>query len=295
MTLQQILYFQRVARSGSFTKAARACFVSQTAISRQISALEEDLHVTLLERDTAHVQLTQAGEYFFEHISSLTQQIEQVVQETQAIEHRQAAHLTLGWSTIMEQHIATPLLRRYHELYPEVQISVVSASRQALVSQLVDRKIDLMVALDFDLPSLEGLDTQVLQSDCAAWLLPKSHPLAGQKAIAPQQLQNETLVLTQEDSQGGAEMLLRQYYGQLGLKSNPTLHTRNLEELFLLVSTGIGIGLLPSGSTVWLNPDLCCVPVDGPQWDFNFLLISRKERSRSSVRAMFELAAKERF
>ena len=56
MTLQQILYFQRVARSGSFTKAARACFVSQTAISRQISALEEELHVTLLERDTAHVK-----------------------------------------------------------------------------------------------------------------------------------------------------------------------------------------------------------------------------------------------
>ena len=47
MTLQQIMYFQRVARSGSFTKAARACFVSQTAISRQICALEEELHVTL--------------------------------------------------------------------------------------------------------------------------------------------------------------------------------------------------------------------------------------------------------
>lgn len=61
MTLQQIMYFQRVARSGSFTKAARACFVSQTAISRQISALEEELHVTLLERDTAHVKLTLPG------------------------------------------------------------------------------------------------------------------------------------------------------------------------------------------------------------------------------------------
>ena len=61
MTLQQIMYFQRVARSGSFTKAARACFVSQTAISRQICALEEELHVTLLERDTAHVKLTLAG------------------------------------------------------------------------------------------------------------------------------------------------------------------------------------------------------------------------------------------
>ena len=48
MTLQQIMYFQQVARSGSFTKAARACFVSQTAISRQICALEEELPHQLL-------------------------------------------------------------------------------------------------------------------------------------------------------------------------------------------------------------------------------------------------------
>ena len=77
MTLQQIMYFQRVARSGSFTKAARACFVSQTAISRQISALEEELHVTLLERDTAHVKLTLAGEYFFQQVNELKARLEQ--------------------------------------------------------------------------------------------------------------------------------------------------------------------------------------------------------------------------
>lgn len=64
MTLQQLSYFQHVARSGSFTRAARACFVSQTAISRQISALEEELHLTLIERDTTHVALTPAGEFF---------------------------------------------------------------------------------------------------------------------------------------------------------------------------------------------------------------------------------------
>lgn len=89
MTLQQILYFQRVARSGSFTKAARACFVSQTAISRQISALEEELHVTLLERDTAHVKLTLAGEYFFQQINELTARLEEVVTRTQTIAQEQ--------------------------------------------------------------------------------------------------------------------------------------------------------------------------------------------------------------
>lgn len=154
MTLQQILYFQRVARSGSFTKAARACFVSQTAISRQISALEEELHVTLLERDTAHVKLTLAGEYFFQQVNELTARLEEVVTRTQTIAQEQQTRLTLGIPTILEQHAISQLLRQYHSL----------------------------------------------------------------------------------------------------------------------------------------RPDLCSVPIDGPQWNFSFLLISRQERSRASVRAMFELA-----
>lgn len=229
MTLQQIMYFQRVARSGSFTKAARACFVSQTAISRQISALEEELHVTLLERDTAHVKLTLAGEYFFQQVNELTARLEEVVTRTQTIAQEQQTHLTLGIPTILEQVHAT-------------------------------------------------------------WLLPTGHPLAGAEKIAPQQLQGETLILTQEDPQGNTEELLRQYYNQLGLKGNPVLHTRTLEELFLLASAGVGIGLLPSSVPGYLRPDLCSVPIDGPQWSFSFLLISRRERSRASVRAMFELA-----
>lgn len=267
MTLQQIMYFQRVARSGSFTKAARACFVSQTAISRQISALEEELHVTLLERDTAHVKLTLAGEYFFQQVNELTARLEEVVTRTQTIAQEQQTHLTLGIPTILEQHAISQLLRQYHSLHPEVQLSTVADSRQQLVSQLVDRKIDLLVAMDFDLPDLEGLDSIILQ-----------------------QLQGETLILTQEDPRGNTEELLRQYYNQLGLKGNPVLHTRTLEELFLLASAGVGIGLLPSSVPKYLRPDLCSVPIDGPQWNFSFLLISRRERSRASVRAMFELA-----
>ena len=225
MTLQQILYFQRVARSGSFTKAARACFVSQTAISRQICALEEELHVTLLERDTAHVKLTLAGEYFFQQVNELTARLEEVVTRTQTIAQEQQTHLTLGIPTILEQHAISQLLRQYHSLHPEVQLSTVAGSRQQLVSQLVDRKIDLQVAMDFDLPDLEGLDSIILQQVHATWLLPTGHPLAGAEKIAPQQLQGETLILTQEDPRGNTEELLRQYYNQLGLKGNPVLHT----------------------------------------------------------------------
>lgn len=245
MTLQQIMYFQRVARSGSFTKAARACFVSQTAISRQICALEEELHVTLLERDTAHVKLTLAGEYFFQQVNELTARLEEVVTRTQTIAQEQQTHLTLGIPTILEQHAISQLLRQYHSLHPEVQLSTVAGSRQQLVSQLVDRKIDLLVAMDFDLPDLEGLDSIILQQVHATWLLPTGHPLAGAEKIAPQQLQGETLILTQEDPRGNTEELLRQYYNQLGLKGNPVLHTRRWRSCSCWPAPGWASGCCP--------------------------------------------------
>lgn len=289
MTLQQLSYFQHVARSGSFTRAARSCFVSQTAISRQISALEEELRLTLIERDTTHVALTPAGEVFYKEVCAILLHLEQAVAQAQSIAQAQDAHLTLGIPTILEQHAIGPILRRYHALHPQVKLTTASGTRQQLVRQLVDREIDLMVALDFDLPSLEGLDAQVLQRTQAAWLLPLSHPLAEQPSIAPTELQDETLILTQEDPDCSTEELLHQYYSQLGMKGNPTLQTRTVEELFLLTSCGMGIGLLPVVSANWLQPDLRVVPIDGPAWDLQFLLISRREHSRRSVQAMFEL------
>lgn len=292
MTMQQILYFQNVARLGSFTKAAQACFVSQTAISRQISQLEAEIKVVLFERDTAHVKLTLAGEYFYQQLNTITSMLEQSVEQTQKIAREQGAHLTLGIPSIMEQHITADLLREYHNLYPNVQIGAVSGTRRELLRQLLDHKIDLLVSLDFDLPDLSGLNHITLKEDHSCWLLSCHHPLSRKEKIAPQEMLGETLILTKEGPNGPDEELLRQYYAQLGLRGNLTLHTKNLHELFMLSSAGVGIGLLPSSSQAWLRPDLCTIEIDGPHWNFNFLLISRKEKSRKNVQDMFELAAK---
>ena len=63
MMLRQVQYFHGVVRTGSFTEAAEECFISQSAISQQIKALENDLGVKLLVRENRSFHLTKAGEY----------------------------------------------------------------------------------------------------------------------------------------------------------------------------------------------------------------------------------------
>ena len=107
MTFQQLLYFQSVADSLSFSKAAKECFVSQTAISRQIRQLEQEMDLRLFDRDTTHVTLTSAGRYFFQQAQQITAQLRQAGEKkVQAISNipifsplRFCARGRLAWST----------------------------------------------------------------------------------------------------------------------------------------------------------------------------------------------------
>lgn len=90
MTFQQLLYFQSVADSLSFSKAAKECFVSQTAISRQIRQLEQEMDLRLFDRDTTHVTLTSAGRYFFQQAQQITAQLRQAVETAQQIDRASA-------------------------------------------------------------------------------------------------------------------------------------------------------------------------------------------------------------
>ena len=71
MNTQQLDYFIAVAREKNFTKAAKQCFISQTAISLQIKALEKNLGVQLLERDKHHVELTPAGKIYLKEAEEI--------------------------------------------------------------------------------------------------------------------------------------------------------------------------------------------------------------------------------
>lgn len=198
MTFQQLLYFQSVADSLSFSKAAKECFVSQTAISRQIRQLEQEMDLRLFDRDTTHVTLTSAGRYFFQQAQQITAQLRQAVETAQQIDRASACQLVLAAPTVFEQWAAAPLLHGLRQRHPEASLSVVQGARTSLINDLVEANLDVLLALDFDMPSLDGLRVDVLSTHHAVWLLPAGHPLAGQAAIAPQQLRSESFIMTRE-------------------------------------------------------------------------------------------------
>lgn len=95
--IKQIKYFQAVVSHKSFTDAAEECFISQSAISQQIQALERELGVKLLDRKNRKFSLTPAGEYFYKKSLVITADYDRLCSETVRIANKDNAELRIGY------------------------------------------------------------------------------------------------------------------------------------------------------------------------------------------------------
>jgi DNA-binding transcriptional LysR family regulator len=292
MTFQQLLYFQSVADSLSFSKAAKECFVSQTAISRQIRQLEQEMDLRLFDRDTTHVTLTSAGRYFFQQAQQITAQLRQAVETAQQIDRASACQLVLAAPTVFEQWAAAPLLHGLRQRHPEASLSVVQGARTSLINDLVEANLDILLALDFDMPSLDGLRVDVLSTHHAVWLLPAGHPLAGQAAIAPQQLRGESFIMTRESPTAPTIDRIGAYLHRLGLENVAHLQADSLSSAFLMVQAGLGVMIVPSGMEDLFPYGLRCVPIDGLAWEMNLLLLTSPQRRIPFLQELLDSAAR---
>ena len=292
MTFQQLLYFQSVADSLSFSKAAKECFVSQTAISRQIRQLEQEMDLRLFDRDTTHVTLTSAGRYFFQQAQQITAQLRQAVETAQQIDRASACQLVLAAPTVFEQWAAAPLLHGLRQRHPEASLSVVQGARTSLINDLVEANLDVLLALDFDMPSLDGLRVDVLSTHHAVWLLPAGHPLAGQAAIAPQQLRSESFIMTRESPTAPTIDRIGAYLHRLGLENVAHLQADSLSSAFLMVQAGLGVMIVPSGMEDLFPYGLRCVPIDGLAWEMNLLLLTSPQRRIPFLQELLDSATR---
>lgn len=292
MTFQQLLYFQSVADSLSFSKAAKECFVSQTAISRQIRQLEQEMDLRLFDRDTTHVTLTSAGRYFFQQAQQITAQLRQAVETAQQIDRASACQLVLAAPTVFEQWAAAPLLHGLRQRHPEASLSVVQGARTSLINDLVEANLDVLLALDFDMPSLDGLRVDVLSTHHAVWLLPAGHPLAGQAAIAPQQLRSESFIMTRESPTAPTIDRIGAYLHRLGLENVAHLQADSLSSAFLMVQAGLGVMIVPSGTEDLFPYGLRCVPIDGLAWEMNLLLLTSPQRRIPFLQELLDSATR---
>lgn len=143
--LRQMKYFQAVVRCKSFTEAAEQCFISQSAISQQIQALERELGVKLLDRRNRRFTVTPAGEYFYEKSLLLTADFERLCRETTRIAKEQEPWLCIGYLKCYSGREFQQAVAEFTEKYPEAVIRIINGTHEELYEQLRSGRVDLIL------------------------------------------------------------------------------------------------------------------------------------------------------
>ena len=148
MNLNQLKYFISVAEHQSFTKAANQFYISQTAITQQIQALEMLLDTPLIDRSTRPISLTPGGHTFLVEAKSILKHMDTAMQRTREASRGLMGTLRIGYTKGYEQSTLPKRLKNFHQTYPNILITCYRNDTDMLASGLLNKEYDLIFTWD---------------------------------------------------------------------------------------------------------------------------------------------------
>ena len=245
MEIKSLRYFVTVAKYLSFTKAAKECHVTQTAMSLHISRLEEELQFELFSRSTRNVLLTEAGKVFYTEAKKILADYQRAVGKAYNASLGYEGRLVVGSSNYFDAVYLADYLKLFHRRYPKIQIQSVMAEDIHTTEGFYAHKLDLGLCLPFELQA----DSDIRLIHCVRRPLrviaPIDHPLAGRAHISAGELAGETIYIMGLGHLKQTASHVGQAWRMSGVDPAQLVEAGSFDNVRFLVSSGLGLGLLP--------------------------------------------------
>ena len=288
MEFHQLTYFLAAAQTQNFRKAAESCLVAQSALSRQIAALEGELGVELFTRKKKRVTLTTAGREFALYVRNALEQLQEGQQFLAELQAGQRGTVLIGCIESLASAFLPALFASFHQQYPNIRLKVRVNHTDELITLVEHGEVELGLILDPGLPS-ELLIVKELFRQPLHLLVSAQHPLARMKASAVTlaQIVAEPFLLLDETSRMG--QITKRIFAQRGLPVSPLVEIESVEGLKEMVRQGVGVTLtLPALiRPSQIGNDLILLPITGLEEEFIFALVYRRVGSISRAAREF--------
>lgn len=196
--LRHLEAFVKVAETGSFSIAAKALLRTQPTLSHTIRELEESLSLRLFDRGGRKVTLTGNGKTFLPLARRLLRLRDEALAVMAPPPGSPQGEIAVGGSTIAGVYLLPPMLKKFRGLYPEVVVSIVVADTRRIEEQVASGELE--VGLVGARPRSGRLEATPCFGDCLVVIFPPGHPFSGKKAVTPEELIAEPLLLREAGS-----------------------------------------------------------------------------------------------
>ena len=293
MNINQLRYFVAVAEQRSFTKAANQYYLSQTAVTQQVRALEDTLGVQLLDRNSRPVSLTPAGAVFLTEAKAILERMNSAVSRTRDASTGLVGSVRIGYTKGYERSDLSNKLRAFHRDYPNILLTCFRCDTDMLAAGLLNGEYDIIFTWDStNIRQDSQVELRLVERARLVVALYGSHPFARRTALRRSELKNETILFMTPSSTGSSfgDDHFMQLYQQAGYHPNILLRSNDVESILMMVAAEEGISILPAYCTDKLtNADnLIFVPLLGDEETEDILAVWRKDDPSQALRHFLE-------
>jgi len=280
--------FYHVARLGSFTRAAGVTFRTQSALTQQVRALEEEFGCPLFERiGKRRLILTPAGEKLFAFAKRTLEEYERVLEEIQAHNGVQRGHLTVAAPFTTLYRLLPGFLETYTGRYPWVEISLLDRPQGEVVEMIKGGRVDFGITLESAAPG--GLNRVRIARAETVLLVPAGHPLAGALRVDLGEIARYPLILPPAGSEYPVRRKLETLFAKEKLAWRVAMESSNIELSSVYVEMGFGLSFatVVRGLNVLERRKLALVAVDHYFPPEHLVLVHRGERDLPGYKSAF--------
>ncbi|UJF31600.1 LysR family transcriptional regulator [Paenibacillus hexagrammi] len=243
MELRQLQYFVKVARKQHVTQAAEEMHVAQSAVSRQIHLLEEELGVSLFVQKGRNLHLTSVGQLFLSRVEGILTDLERAVGEIHEFLDPEAGEIRIGFPHSLVIHLLPSVIAAFKKDHPNVKFRLRQGTYNSLIRDVSKGELDLAFISPFP-ESHDYVTGEILLTEELFAILPPNHILADYNSIRLQQLKDDSFVMFSE------EYTLRSIVMEACVKAGFTpkieFEGEETDTIRGLVAAGMGVSLLPS-------------------------------------------------
>lgn len=242
MNIRAVQYLVTLADVRHFSKAAELCYVSQPTLSTQIRKLEEELDVQLVERSPRQVMLTPVGEEIVERARTILNEVEAMRAIARRSRDPHSGTLRLGIFPTLAPYLLPHVIPDIRQRYPRLSLRLFEEKTEDLLEMLEQGRLDAgLLALPV---ADERLVTRSLFEEPFVVAMPESHPLARQKEIRLEDLEDVELLLL-EDGHCLRDQALEVCH-MAGAHEKLDFHATSMETLRQMVAANTGVTLMPT-------------------------------------------------